>query len=131
MPRKKPPIQPVRVQRAGQADSGEPSQWLLAPFACLGLAILLELVLYYGDAPLLHLQQRRESLNFLAAPDQLFLLWCGEKLAYFSLADRWPIVAWTAAILATAWLAGRLMLHALGLMWLLDRLERQVFAIGG
>src|SRR5262245_29358207 len=80
------------------------------PLLCLAMALAIELLLYYGDAPEMHLRQRIECLNFLAAPDQLFLLWCGEKLAYFSLFDRWPLVVLTITILTAAWLAGRLLL---------------------
>lgn len=100
------------------------------PLACLAVALLIELLLYYGDAPELHLRQRIETLNFLVAPDQLFLLWCGEKLANFSLFDRWPIALLTAVILVAAWLAGRLLLVAFGVMRLLDRLEQTAFAVG-
>jgi hypothetical protein len=100
------------------------------PLVVLSIAVIVELLLYYGDAPTIHLRQRIECLNFLAAPDQLFVLWCGEKLAYFSLFDRWPLVLLTATILTAAWLSGQLLLFALGVRHLLDRLERQLFAIG-
>jgi hypothetical protein len=57
-------------------------------------------------------------------------LWCGGKVAYFSLLDRWPIALMSATILCAAWLAGRLLLFGLNVAGLLDRLERFVFGVG-
>jgi len=100
------------------------------PLLGLTLAIIAALVLYFGDAPQPSRAQRLSVLVFLLAPDHLFELWCGGKVASFSLLDRWPIALLTPTILCTAWLAGRLLLFALGTMRLLNRLELHVFAIG-
>ncbi len=100
------------------------------PLAVLAVAIAVELLLYFFDAPPENLAQRQASLVFLLAPDHLFELWCGGKLAYFSLFDRWPIILLTAAILFTSWLAGRLLLAGLRVTRLLTSLECHVFALG-
>src|SRR2546423_2185741 len=112
MPQKRsPPANSRGKQRTNSPVALNPSHALpLLPLLCLALAIVAELFLYYADAPPLTLEQRRKCLYFLAAPDQLFVLWCGEKLGYFSLLDRWPIILLSATILITAWLAGRLLL---------------------
>ena len=73
---------------------------------------------------------RRKALDFVAAPDQIFILWCGGEKGRFALFDRWPLVILSAMVLAGAWLAGRLALRLLGVTAALDRLERAVFALG-
>jgi hypothetical protein len=117
--------------RAPSAGRNTPAtQFPLALLVCfLPLAIGFA-VLYFVDAPLENLAQRRASLVFLLAPDHLLELWCGGKLGFFSVFDRWPIVLLAATILLTGWLAGRLLLLGLGVVRLLDRLEQLVFAVG-
>src|SRR5262245_58143068 len=102
----------------------------VVPLLVLALAIVFELVLYFGDAPEQSRAQRLSVLVFLLAPDHLFELWCGGKIVYFSLLDRWPIALMSATVLITAWMAGRLLLFGLGVVRLLDWLEQIVFAIG-
>lgn len=75
-------------------------------------------------------QIRWSALTFVVAPDHLLAIWCGGSLANFSLLDRWPIVLLVAVILGGAWLSGRLLLAALGVDAILDRLEQLVFAVG-
>lgn len=87
------------------------------------LAIVYAGILYGTD------QFRTTALLFLVSPDQLLILWCGGKLADFSLLDRAPIFLSSAVILIGAWLAGSLALDLLKVAPLLDRLERAVFAI--
>src|SRR4029077_7384491 len=99
------------------------------PLAVLAGLILLELWLYYSDAPELHIKQRISSLVFLTAPDELFSMWCGGKIANFSLFDRWPIVLLTVVVLFGSWLAGRLALSTIGITQLLTRLEQHTFAL--
>jgi hypothetical protein len=126
------------VKRRGNVTKNEPEKAIFAeldralPIVQLGsLAglILLELLLYYGEAPELHLKQRISSLVFLTAPDELFGMWCGGKVANFSLLDRWPIVLLTSIVLLGAWLAGSLSLAAIGLPRLLTRVEQHVFSL--
>lgn len=131
MPRKSPAALSARDK---PADKKAPPAALEQPLPVVQLAVfafaaLVGLVLYFGDAPDLHLEQRRKSLVFLAAPDELFLMSCGGKLANFSFLDRSPIVLLTITILVAAWLAGRLALGALGVRSLLNRVERTVFAL--
>jgi len=132
MPQKRsPPANSRGKHRASLPLALNPPQPLpLIPLLCLILAIVAELFLYYGDAPPLTLEQRKKCLYFLAAPDQLFVVWCGEKLAYFSLLDRWPIILLSTTIFIAAWLAGRLLLFYLRVTPLLGRLEQHVFAVG-
>src|SRR4029078_8280839 len=118
--RRQPPPRSRGIQRTESTVARD--EWAslpVLPLLCLGVAIVVELFLYFGDAPHLTLEQRKKCLYLLAAPDQLFVLWCGEKLAYFSLFDRWPIALSTVTILVTAWLAGRLLLFGLGVARLL------------
>lgn len=126
MPKKRPNSTKSEPQSPVSAYYGPLPAVPLAVLACL---ILLELYLYYCDAPELHVKQRIASLNFLSAPDELFVMWCGGKVANFSLLDRWPIVLLTALILLGAWLAGRILLWAIGLTKLLTRLEQHVFSL--
>jgi hypothetical protein len=132
MPRKRPPARPQPSNQPGEAKpapgGGPPIP--VMPLLFFAAAALVELLLYYGNAPQQHLAQRQQSLVFLLAPDELFVMWCGGKLDHFSLFDRWPIVLLSGVVLCGAWLAGRLVLFALGITRLLDRLERQVFALG-
>ena len=86
--------------------------------------------LFYTDAPDQTRAARTSALAFLAGPDHLLAMWCGGRLADFSLFDRWPIMLSAAVILSGAWLAGRLLLAALGVNPALDGLERFVFALG-
>jgi hypothetical protein len=131
MPRKRPPAAASAAVRAVAPRPKQPSSsWPLLPLAVFALSVLIMLALYYGDVPEQHIQQRTAALNFLVAPDELFYMWCGGRVANFSLLDRWPIVLLTALVLTTAWLAGRLVLLLLALHSQLDRLERQVFALG-
>lgn len=101
----------------------------LVPLAIFGALILVELWLYFGDAPAMHLEQRKTAVTFLSSPDLLFTMWCGGKLAYFSVLDRWPIVLLTGIVLGGAWLAGNLLLIALRVKAVLTRLEWQVFSL--
>src|SRR5689334_17143595 len=132
MPHRRSPSSNSRAKP--QRESPPAVDWIgtvpVLPLLVLLLAIVLELLLYFGDVPQQTRDQRLSVLVFLLAPDHLLELWCGGKLAYFSLLDRWPIMLLTAAILGTAWLAGRLLLYGLGVLRLLDRLEQHVFAIG-
>jgi len=102
----------------------------VVPLAVLALAIGGFVLLYYADAPLESRWQRQAALTFLPAPDHLFLMWCGGKLANLSLLDRWPIFLLASIVLATAWLTGRLALRLLSVWTIFDRLERHVFALG-
>jgi hypothetical protein len=94
----------------------------LLAFVTITLGYLL--VFYPAD------DTRRAALPFIFAPDQLLVMWCGGKLEYFSLFDRWPIIATAGVILGSAWLAGRIALQWLGIAPILDRLERAAFATG-
>src|SRR5688572_8180056 len=103
MPRKRPPAQTARVKEPVEATAAAASERPLpiGQLAAFGVLVIVWLALYFttlGKTPDLHLRQRVASLNFLAAPDELFVMWCGGKLAFFSLLDRWPIVLLTAAI---------------------------------
>lgn len=132
MPRKRPPAKP-NDQRIAPTNSGPtPSDLPIpaVPLLVFGLLAIVTLSLYYGNAPEMHIQQRLAALQFLAAPDELFYMWCGGRVANFSILDRWPIVMLAVIVLGTAWLAGRLALAALGVRAALDWLERQVFALG-
>src|SRR5262245_47394473 len=112
MPRKRPNSAKSPPQSPTLAAHNEPLPVL--PLVVLAGLIILQLLLYYGDAPELHVKQRISSLVFLTAPDELFSMWCGGKIAYFSLLDRWPIVLLAAVVLLGAWLAGSLALTAIG-----------------
>jgi hypothetical protein len=131
MPRKRPK---EPVSRGKPLAEKPPEKRLAAvpvvPLLLLAVAVLATIGLYYGDAPLEHVLRRRAALQFLAAPDELFRMWCGGKLANFSLFDRWPIVLLAGITLVGAWLAGRLALWLIGVEKLLTRLERVVFALG-
>src|SRR5262245_6866924 len=129
MPRKQPRrVGPATEGRAGPPP--EPTEPLpTIPLLVFALLALVCTALYFFDAPAQHVQQRQQSLLFLVAPDQLFTIWCGGKLSYFSILDRWPIALLATIVFTGAWLAGRLALIALGLMSKLDSLERQVFAV--
>src|SRR5262245_23094124 len=129
MPRK----QPRRVGQGDEVASGpstsstEPPPTI--PLLVFALLALVCTALYFFNAPAQHIQQRQQSLLFLVAPDQLLNIWCGGKLSYFSILDRWPIALLAATILCGAWLAGRLALIALSLASSLSSLERTAFAI--
>ena len=127
MPKKRP--NSTKSEPHVLASSAHNDPLPIAPLVVLAGLILLELFLYFCDAPDLHLKQRWSSLNFLSAPDELFVMWCGGKIANFSLLDRWPIFLLTGLILLGAWLAGILSLAAIGLTRLLTRLEQHVFAL--
>ena len=129
MPRKRPistKSQPETL--AADRPSSPPP---LLPLLTLAGLIVLELGLFYADpqTPPAHRQQRLASLAFLTAPDELFFMWCGGRIANFSILDRWPLVCLTATILLGAWLAGRLLLHALRLTTKLTQFEHCVFAL--
>jgi len=127
MPR--PRLTPAERQSVPQQTpaSGELPALPLIAFGAIALGFLW---LYYFRAPVEVKQVRWSTLAFIVAPDHLLGVWCGGKLANFSLLDRWPIALLAAVILSGAWLAGRLLLAALGLDGMLDRLERFVFAVG-
>jgi 4-amino-4-deoxy-L-arabinose transferase-like glycosyltransferase len=72
---------------------------------------------------------RRMALLLLVSPDRLFEMWCGDKLEYFSLSGRGPVVLAAIAIVLAAWSAGRLLLDVLGITRLFTQLEQGVFAI--
>jgi hypothetical protein len=125
MPRPRPTLEPPR-----KAEPKEPQRpFPTGPLLALAILVVFVLGLYYSDAPPRVLQTRQAALAFLAAPDELLRMWCGGRIADFSLLDRWPIVVLAAVILAAAWLAGRLLIAALRLEQVLDRLEQFVFAI--
>src|SRR5438270_1084282 len=130
MPRKRLPAAISRAKSAANAgESGRETVSLpTLPLLLFSLVALVFVVLYYSNAPKQFLAQRQQTLAFLLAPDELFLIWCGGKLAYFSLFDRWPIALLAATILAAAWLAGRLALLTIGVMGQLTRLEQIVFS---
>jgi hypothetical protein len=149
MPRKLPPAAEPRHKAAVESEKGGPLGIPLPTTTLLFFALALTFaLLYYGitsaqflqkhwpsltsllTPPEQFLQQRWQTLAFLFAPDELFLIWCGGKLSYFSLFDRWPIALLATIILTAAWLAGRLVLLAIGVMGLLTRLERIVFSLG-
>src|SRR5438105_4753633 len=115
MSRKRPPAKDTLSLPSKNDPStvGSVQRLPVLRLALFGLAVLIGLMLYYGDAPQQHLEQRQKTLVFLAAPDELLLIWCGGKLSYLSLLDRWPIALLTLTILGGAWLAGRLLLHSL------------------
>ena len=136
MPRKRPPAPP---ERAPQPGDNRPELALPFPLIVLlltasltwfAILVIVGVGLFYFDAPQMHLDQRRLSLNFLAAPDNLFIAWCGGAIANFSILDRWPIVLLAATVLLGGWLAGRLAILALGVASRLNVVERQVFAMG-
>lgn len=110
---------------------GEPAAGALpvVPLAVLAALVLVEVGLYFGDAPAMHLGQRRTAVTFLSSPDLLFTMWCGGKLANFSLFDRWPIVLLTMIVMGGAGLAGNLLLSLLRVDRWLTQLERCVFAL--
>lgn len=132
MPRKRPPAAAIPAQPPPQSGEArrEAQDWPVLPLATFGLLAVGSVWLYFSDVPAEQFQQRTAALNFLVAPDELFLMWCGGRLANFSLLDRWPIALLTGVVIVTAWLAGRLLLAVLRLDWCLDWLERQVFALG-
>src|SRR4051812_22262331 len=132
MPRKRPPAAISRAKPAADAGAAgrETASLPTLPLLVFPLVALVFIVLYFSNAPEQFLAQRQQTLAFLLAPDELFLIWCGGKLSYFSLFDRWPIALLAAIILAAAWLAGRLALLAIGVMGQLTRLERIVFSLG-
>src|SRR5262245_16058577 len=129
--RRRPKISPLGSERAPVA-SRNPSvtEFPLFLLVCFVAVAVGFTILYFVDAPPESRAQRLSVLVFLLAPDHLFELWCGGKLIYFSLLDRWPIVLMSATILTTAWMAGRLLLFGLGAVRVLDWLEQFVFAIG-
>src|SRR5262245_12362418 len=112
MPRKRPPAPSTGAKFVAESHAayGEKAPLPRAPPLLFSLAVLVFVVLYYSNAPEQFRAQRQQTLAFLLAPDELFLIWCGGKLAYFSLFDRWPIVLLATTVLAAAWLAGRLAL---------------------
>jgi hypothetical protein len=131
MPRKRPPAPPKRAPQPGDIPPEQGNESLPAvPLACFAVLAMLGIGLFYFDAPGMHLDQRRLSLNFLAAPDNLFIAWCGGAVANFSILDRWPIVLLAATVLLGAWMAGRLAILGIGLASRLNVVERQVFALG-
>src|SRR5439155_3093752 len=82
----------------------------LVALSVFGLLAVVNFALFYGSGSVAgqSSELRRTALLFAAAPDELLAMWCGGKLEYFSLLDRWPIAALTAVIFGVAWLAGRL-----------------------
>jgi len=135
MPRPRSAARPERhseKQSARQPEAAGPAR---QPIPTIPLLLFAGIViaftwLFYTDAPDQTRAARTSALAFLAGPDHLLAMWCGGRLADFSLFDRWPIVLLAAVILCGAWLAGRLLLAALGVNPGLDRLERFVFAMG-
>src|SRR5690242_4656519 len=126
MPRKRPPAVPSRATPAAGTNVAdrETAAPPAVPLLLFSLAALVFVLLYYTNAPDQFLAQRQQTLAFLLAPDELFLIWCGGKLSYFSIFDRWPIVLLAGTTLVAAWLAGRLALRALGVTKGLTRLEQ-------
>jgi hypothetical protein len=131
MPRKRKPTDSSPHNRRPQPGAGglRLTRIPVVPLVGFVAVALAFVIFYFSDAPPQTRAQRVAALIFLSAPDKLFLLWCGGKLSYFSLLDRWPIVLTAVTIIFTAWLAGRLFLRALGVTTLLTRLEQHVFAI--
>src|SRR5438874_3988993 len=104
MPRKRPPAAPSRAKlpaETGAADR-EKAPLPALPLLLFAVIALTFVLLYFSNAPEQFLKQRWQTLAFLLAPDELFLIWCGGKLAYFSLFDRWPIVLPAAMTLGGA-----------------------------
>jgi hypothetical protein len=65
--------------------------WLAAWLVVfVGFALVYAIAFYRADA--FADGFRRKALDFVAAPDQLFVLWCGGEKGQFSLLDRWPLV---------------------------------------
>lgn len=128
MPKKRPKIEENAIDKAESAPAA--ALVPVVPLVVFAFLVFEELRFYYGDAPELHLNQRWTSLAFLSSPDMLFTMWCGGKLSYFSLLDRWPIVLLTVIVVGGAWLAGNLLLAALRVKEVLTRLERHVFSLG-
>lgn len=113
-----------KASRNAEPDSAATDQKRsLLPLGTFVLTCILYAGLYFSADPL-----RITSLNYLFAPDTLALMWCGGRFEYFSLIDRWPLVAAASLILAVSWVAGRLAIEGLGLAASLDRLERFVLA---
>jgi hypothetical protein len=131
MPRKRSPAAVPAARPPGPtAVQSSPPELPRVALGVFGVLVVVYLLLFYGNVPEQHFQQRTASLNFLVAPDELFSMWCGGNVANFALLDRWPIMSLTTFVLATAWLAGRLVLVALQLDFHLGRLERHVFSLG-
>lgn len=127
MPKKRSKFKENEVEKAVSAPADDVIP--LVPLVVLVGLVLVELWLYFFDAPAMHNEQRWASLNFLSSPDYLVTMWCGGKLANFSLFDRWPIVLLTFVTLGGAWLAGNLLLTSLRVKRVLTRLEWQVFSL--
>jgi hypothetical protein len=138
----KRPKTPEERSAAPGACANEPaSSVAVSPPALAGALILLavvsvlQLAMWFGafsgapgqaeDAEF----QRRTTVILLASPDRMVELWCGNKLAYFSIFDRAPVAMAVAAIFSAAWVTGRVALDLLGITRLLDRLERCVFSL--
>src|SRR5262245_12230671 len=123
--RRRPKNSPLGNERAPVARRNPSvTQFPLSLLVCFVPLAVVFTILYFVDAPPESRAQRLSVLVFLLAPDHLFELWCGGKLIYFSLLDRWPILLMSATILITAWMAGRLLLLGLGVVRLLDWLEQ-------
>lgn len=123
--------------REPEPQTGDP-RWppvLVGSLFGLALLAIVQFGLWYDVLGLLSGNaneaefQRRTALLLLFSPDRLLEIWSGDNVAYFSLIDRTPVLVAAIAILAGAWLAGRLALQLLGVQRLLDRLERVVFAV--
>ncbi len=127
MPKKRPNFKENTFSQPAPAPAVAPPP--LQPLAIFALLALVQLYLYFFNAPDMHLSQRWAALAFLSSPDMLFTMWCGGKVANFSLLDRWPIVLLTLTVLGGAWLAGNLSLALLRVDRLLTQLERHVFAL--
>ncbi len=125
MSRPRSTLEPPRKADPAQRQRPFPT----APLIALVVLVAWFLRLYYADAPPRVRDTRLAALAFVAAPDELLRMWCGGSLADFSLLDRWPIVLLASVILTAAWLAGRVLIAALGLEPVLDRFERFVFAV--
>jgi hypothetical protein len=127
MPKKWPNLKENAISQPAQVPSAEPLP--LQPLAIFAGLVFVQLCLYYFDSPSMHLSQRWAALAFLSSPDMLFTMWCGGKIANFSLLDRWPIVLLALTVLGGAWLAGNLFLSLLRVKSLLTQLERHVFSL--
>ena len=132
MPRKRPRAVSDSERGAADDQTGRDQSslsWLAASLIVfVGFTLAYAIAFYRADA--FADGFRRKALDFVAAPDQLFVLWCGGEKGRFSLLDRWPLAILSAIVLTSAWLAGRLALRLLGVTAVLDRLERAVFALG-
>lgn len=74
--------------------------------------------------------KRRLILSLFLLPDAIVNSWYDADWARFAILDRTPLVAATAAILLTAYLAGRLVIERVGTDNRLSQLELFAFATG-